>query len=182
MRNLAYLLKQRGWSVVGTDAQIDGLAEWSALQGVHILDESAAYEALATFQLVIYSDALSANHPLLERADAGGTRTMLYSEAAAQLTAAGESVAVAGTHGKSSTAALLAHILIATGHDPTVLLGAGVQDWEGRGARVGSSSLFVIEADEYRDHFLTLTLILTTPIILRHLMRCVTVLVFSWKR
>ncbi len=65
-------------------------------------------------------------------------------------------LAVAGTHGKTTTTAILAHILTETGRDPTAVVGGVLQSW-GTNARVGGSDLFVLEADEYDRTFLCLS-------------------------
>ena len=62
-------------------------------------------------------------------------------------------VAVAGTHGKSTTTALLGHLLVAAGLDPTVEVGAFVPAW-GASVRAGDGAPFVVEADEFGDNFL----------------------------
>lgn len=62
-------------------------------------------------------------------------------------------IAVAGTHGKSTTTAMIGKLLIDNGFDPTVLLGAKVPEWGGN-SRYGKSKYFVIEADEFNDNFL----------------------------
>jgi UDP-N-acetylmuramate--alanine ligase len=62
-------------------------------------------------------------------------------------------LAVTGTHGKSTTTALLGHLLIASGLDPTVEVGAFMKDW-GATVRPGSGAPFVVEADEFGDNFL----------------------------
>lgn len=63
-------------------------------------------------------------------------------------------VAVAGTHGKGTTAAMLGIIMEKAGLDPTVEMGTGLLNWQGRNYRVGKSQYFLCEADEYRDKFL----------------------------
>src|SRR3989344_6300007 len=65
-------------------------------------------------------------------------------------------LAVTGTHGKSSTTAFIGHILSAAGLDPTVQLGASVVTWPLGNARAGTGDYFIVEADEYRHHFLSL--------------------------
>jgi UDP-N-acetylmuramate--alanine ligase len=82
--------------------------------------------------------------------------TMVYHQALGELTRAKQTLAVTGTHGKSSTTSMLAHIFVAAGFDPTALVGAPVPAWGGQNARVGKSPWFIVEADEYRDHFLAL--------------------------
>ncbi len=62
-------------------------------------------------------------------------------------------IAIAGTHGKSTTTAMIGKMMIDNGFDPTVLVGAKVSDWNGN-SRYGKSKYFVIEADEFNDNFL----------------------------
>lgn len=63
-------------------------------------------------------------------------------------------LAVAGTHGKSTTTALLGHLLIGAGLDPTVEVGAVIAEWGGASVRPGDGAPFVVEADEFGDNFL----------------------------
>ena len=63
-------------------------------------------------------------------------------------------VAVAGTHGKGTTTALLARVLEVAGIDPTVEVGANLLDWNKTNYRIGKSKYFICEADEFRDKFL----------------------------
>lgn len=65
-------------------------------------------------------------------------------------------IAVSGTHGKSTTTAMVAKVLEDAGLDPTIVLGAVVPEW-GKNHRVGKSKYFVIEADEFNDNFLNYT-------------------------
>jgi UDP-N-acetylmuramate--alanine ligase len=62
-------------------------------------------------------------------------------------------LAVTGTHGKSTTTALLGHLLVAAGLDPTVEVGAFIRDW-GASVRPGAGAPFLVEADEFGDNFL----------------------------
>jgi len=64
-------------------------------------------------------------------------------------------VAVAGTHGKTTTTSMIALILAEAGRDPTALVGGRVAEWES-GLRLGRDDLFVVEADEYDRSFFTL--------------------------
>jgi UDP-N-acetylmuramate--alanine ligase len=154
MRNIAHLLLARGAAVVAADVNIKALNGAPALRGATLVDEKAAAEMLQDADAVIYSDALETDHPLRIQGRRLGKPLISYHEAIAQLAENFRLVAVAGTHGKSSTTALLAHILVVAGHDPTALVGADLLTW-GCGSRAGKSDLFILEADEFRDHFLS---------------------------
>jgi len=141
MRGLAYLLDKRGKKVGGVDRDYD---------------QMKAEVQLTQSEVLIYSDAVDAGHPLRQLARQKDIPELAYHEALGELAAEYTTIAVAGTHGKSSTTAMLAHIMIEGGLDPTVLVGASVPNWGGKNARVGNSEYLVVEADEYRDHFLSL--------------------------
>jgi len=151
MRGLAYLLAQRGTNVIGSDTQ-QALLQYAA-DLAFVQWTAASSKPLA--DLLIYSDAVPPSDPMRQHAQHAGIRELAYHQAVAELAHSSRLIAVAGTHGKSTTTFMLAHILIEHGQDPTVLIGAGVSTWEGRGARQGQGDLFLLEADEYRDHFLS---------------------------
>jgi UDP-N-acetylmuramate--alanine ligase len=153
MRGLAWLLQAKGKTVRGTDSEIT--AELS--EQFTIAPSSQAKEALASSDLMIYTDAAPADHPLLHHATTHAVPALPYHHAVSQLAQPYTTIAVTGTHGKSSTTAFLAHLLIEAGMDPTVLLGAAIPTWPGHHARLGHSQYLVVEADEYREHFLSLS-------------------------
>lgn len=106
---------------------------------------------------VVYSPAVregSSGYVELEAAEQKGIPTLRLEDLVAELTSEAKLVAITGTHGKSSTTAMTAAILIEGGLDPTVLLGAPVPDWEGHNYKVGKPGLWVIEADDYDRKFL----------------------------
>lgn len=104
--------------------------------------------------LVISSVAYinSGNIEIVEAKKRGLTITT-YPEALAELFNDSWGIAVTGSHGKSTTSAMLGFILEYAGLDPTVVVGSRVNQWKSN-ARVGKSKYFIIEADEYRDAFL----------------------------
>lgn len=156
MRGLAYLLHAQGNTILGTDEQYDHIHTQADFSEYTLAQEDASEELLSAATVVIYSDAVTKNHPLRVLADKLNIFTQSYQEALGEFASHFTTLAVTGTHGKSSTTAFLAHILIESGLDPTVLVGATVPQWNSRNARAGTSNLFVVEADEYRKHFLTL--------------------------
>ncbi len=156
MRGLAYLLASQGKQILGTDTQLPSpLPE--DLSAYMLAPEHAAEELLEKADLIIHTDAAPKSHPLLQHARPKHIPAISYQEGLGQLSADLTTIAVTGTHGKSSTTAMLGHILIKTGHDPSVLVGAPVPGWPGAHARSGKGKFLVVEADEYRNHFLSLT-------------------------
>jgi UDP-N-acetylmuramate--alanine ligase len=107
--------------------------------------------------LVVYTSAVNkSDNPELEAARNRGIRTMRRADFLGELTSSMQTIAVAGTHGKTTTSSMIAHILLEAGLDPMVSIGASVKELGGKNARAGSGSLAVVEADEYDRSFLSL--------------------------
>lgn len=105
---------------------------------------------------VVVSSAVPHDHPELERARSLGLPVIRRAEALAAAVSHGEVVAVAGTHGKTTTTVMTTEALAAAGLDPTGIAGGRVAHWGGN-ARLGGDHLFVVEADEYDKSFLALS-------------------------
>jgi UDP-N-acetylmuramate--alanine ligase len=105
---------------------------------------------------VVVSSAVSQDHPELVRARELGIPVIRRAEALAAAVSAGEVVAVAGTHGKTTTTVMTTEALAAAERNPTGIAGGRVSSWGGN-ARMGGDDLFVVEADEYDKSFLALT-------------------------
>jgi len=99
--------------------------------------------------------AVARDHPELERARAEGIPVVRRADALGQVVGSGTLVAVAGTHGKTTTTVMVTEALAAAGRNPTGLAGGRVASWGGN-ARFGSDALYVVEADEYDRAFLSL--------------------------
>ncbi len=154
MRALAEVLLAGGWQLSGSDLTIDSLA-FLAEAGASIHQGHAREHLPPETGLVVHSDAVAADNPELRRAAELGIPVRSYFEMLALLGVGKHTLAVAGTHGKSSTTAMAAAILVAAGRDPTVLCGAAPLG-QASGGRAGSSDLMLVEACEYRANFLRL--------------------------
>lgn len=108
----------------------------------------------ANVDLVVYSPAVQPGNPELKRAKKLGITSLSYPEALGELTKKYFTIAVSGTHGKSTTAAMTALILIKAGLDPTVIIGTKLKEFKGSNFRIGKREFLVIEADEWRASFL----------------------------
>ena len=104
-------------------------------------------------QLVIHSLAVPKTNPEILQAKKLKIKILSYPEMLGELTQDKFSICIAGTHGKTTTTAMIASILEEAGLDPTVLIGSNLEKFRGN-AKVGKSKYFVIEADEYRSAFL----------------------------
>lgn len=107
-------------------------------------------------QLVIYSPAIPADNPELKEAAKRKIRTISYPEALGEMSKEYFTIAICGTHGKSTTTAITALILEKGGLDPTVVIGTKVREFKNQNFRVGKSKYLVLEACEYKNSFLHL--------------------------
>lgn len=158
MSALALIARHRGVAITGCDSDTSGVgsADLTAL-GVPVWrghDPSHVDGARA----VVVTAAVPRDHPELERARALDVPVVRRADALAELVAGdGRTtvVAIAGTHGKTTTTVMVTEALTAAGRNPTGLAGGRVTAWGGN-ARIGGDELFVVEADEYDRAFLSL--------------------------
>jgi len=157
MSALALIARHRGVAITGCDSDTSGpgIVDLTAL-GVRVSqghDPSHVDGARA----VIVTAAVSPNHPELARARALNIPVVRRADALGELVSGGGArlVAVAGTHGKTTTTVMTTEALSAAGRNPTGLAGGRVASWGGN-ARIGGDDLYVVEADEYDKAFLSL--------------------------
>lgn len=157
MRSLAALLSKRQVKIYGAD-QVITLADRAGLPADYtVVPEDSALPLLSHADRLIYSDSIPATHPLRQAAAQHHIPQQMLFEALGELSQNSITLAVTGTHGKSSTTAMLAHILRDEGHNVSLFLGAGAESSpKGQPTSGGEAEYFVIEADEYRRHFLHL--------------------------
>ena len=147
MAGLAALLEARGLRVSGCDIQLNRLSAWLKGRGVTVceghdpdhIDDSVAW--------VVRSAAVAETHPEIERAVRLGRPVFRRGEVLPWLLAASFSVAVSGTHGKTTTTAFIAQVLRSADRDPSWFVGAEVDALGGLAHR-GEGGTIVVEADE----------------------------------
>ena len=150
MSALAELLVRRGFRVSGCDAN---LATADDLRRLAIeLFEGHNPEHVVGASEVIVTSAMRRDHPELQRAVELGIPITRRAEALGRAVSGGELVAIAGTHGKTTTTVMTTEALKSAGLDPTGVAGGRVGAWNGN-LSVGSDKLFVVEADEYDRSF-----------------------------
>jgi UDP-N-acetylmuramate--alanine ligase len=104
--------------------------------------------------LYVYSDAWIYRGPeILQDAKNTGKPVLSYFEALGQFAKEYKVIAIAGTHGKTTTTSMVAEVMVEAGLDPTVIVGSFVKKF-GSNFRKGNSKYLVVEADEYNRHFL----------------------------
>jgi UDP-N-acetylmuramate--alanine ligase len=107
-------------------------------------------------ELIVYSHAIPQNNPELTKAKKLNIPAISYPQALSLLTQDFFTIAITGTHGKSTTTAMTALTLIDAGLDPTVIVGTKLKEFNNQNYRVGKSKYLVIEACEYKSSFLEL--------------------------
>jgi UDP-N-acetylmuramate--alanine ligase len=153
MSALAELFLRRGVPITGCDANPAGADDLRRL-GVSVEPHDPAHVDHA--RALVVTSAMPKDHPELARARELGIPVVRRAEALGEVTVGRELVAIAGTHGKTTTTVMTATALAAAGRDPTALVGGRVAAWEGN-LRAGSDRLYVVEADEYDRSFLALS-------------------------
>ena len=152
MSPLAEVLLARGFGVSGTDIRASAITERLQAHGAGVRIGHAA-EALNGAATVVCSTAIRSDNPELQAARERGLPIMHRSELLGKLLVGKDGIAVAGTHGKSTTSGMIATILTEAGLDPTAIVGAEVRNLGGH-HRVGSGPQFVLEACESDSSFL----------------------------
>lgn len=151
MSGLAEVLATGGASVSGCDAKRSAATDLLVSRGVRVAighDPSHVDDA----GLVVITSAVRADHPEVDAARAKGVRVMKRAEVLGAIVNAHKSVGVSGTHGKTTTSAMIAVVLESAGLDPTVLVGGMVRNLQ-TNAKTGGGDLLVVEADEYDRTF-----------------------------
>jgi len=149
-----YYLK-KGWCVSGSDLEKTEITQQMEDLGaqVHIGKPKASLIA-KNIQKVIFSPAVQKDHPERVTARKNKIKELSYPEALGELTKEHYTIAISGTHGKSTTTAMLGILLTKAGLDPTVIVGTKLKEFGNTNCRVGKSKYLIIEADEHFASFL----------------------------
>jgi len=151
---IARVLHERGDAVTGSDQAISSFSQALETAGIPVSYGHRA-ENVAGADLVVVSSAVPAENVEVIAAERAGIPVVRRNTFLAELTAGSETIAVAGTHGKTTTTGLIARLLEIAGLEPTFIVGGILEDF-GTNARAGKGRHFVIEADEYDRAFLAL--------------------------
>lgn len=158
MSGIAEVLLQYDLEVSGCDLAPGEATARLAQLGVRI-EHGHSPAHLDGVDLLVVSSAIAADNPEVVAARARGITVVRRAEMLAELMRLKYGIAVAGTHGKTTTTSLVGTLLTEAGLDPTVIVGGRLRV-SGTGARLGASDLMVVEADEYDRSFLSLAPIL----------------------
>ncbi len=152
---LARYFLNKGNIVSGSDLACSETIQALEKEGVEIfLGPHSASNIKKGVDLVIHSPAVSPDNPEIKKAKGLKARVLSYPEALGEVSKKYYTIAVSGTHGKSTTCAMISLILEKAGLDPTVILGTKLKEFGDRNFRPGKSRYLVIEADEWKASFL----------------------------
>ena len=155
MSGIAQILLQSGCDVSGSDLNESPLIEHLRSLGARIFIGHEASH-LGQAQAVVFSSAVAGENPELEDARSGGLPLIHRGQMLAMLMEFRKGISICGTHGKTTTTALVSQLLGDAGLDPTVVVGARLQTL-GSNARLGQGEWMVAEADESDRSFLELS-------------------------
>jgi UDP-N-acetylmuramate--alanine ligase len=155
MSALAQLMLEHGVMVSGSDRDASPVTELLESKGVHVTIPQDAENVPEDADLVVYSDAVPEGNPERLRAAELSIEQQSYFKALGKISEGKRTVAISGTHGKTTTTGMIARVLKDAGASPTAVVGSIVKDFESN-YLPGTSDIFVVEACEYQRHFLNL--------------------------
>jgi UDP-N-acetylmuramate--alanine ligase len=157
MSGIAEILINKGFIVSGSDMYASDNTEHLLKLGAKIFIGHNAVN-INNVELVVYSSAVNLDtNPEIVEAKKQNIPIIRRAEMLAELSRLTYTIAIAGTHGKTTTTSILSLILIRAGIDPTAIVGGRLKDLGGTNARLGQGEWTIVEADEYDRSFLQLT-------------------------
>lgn len=151
---LAQYYLEKGDEVSGSDVVSSSITDDLIKKGAKIVIGPNVAENIKEYDLVIHSPAVKESNPEIVEAELKGIKILSYPQALGELTKNYFTIAVSGTHGKSTTTAMIALILVEAGLDPTVVVGTKLKEFGNSNFRMGKSNYLVIEACEHEESFL----------------------------
>lgn len=151
MSGIAEVLLNLGYRVQGSDLKGSKITERLAGLGAEIFEGQSAAN-LDGAAVVVISSAIKPGNPELDGARAQGLPVVRRADMLAELMRLKSNIAIAGTHGKTTTTTMMAELMVAGGFDPTVING-GIIHAYGSNARMGQGEWMVVEADESDGSF-----------------------------
>jgi UDP-N-acetylmuramate--alanine ligase len=147
MSGIAEVLLNHGYTVQGSDLKASKITNRLVELGATVFEGGQKAENIEHAEVVVISSAIKPGNPELDAARAAGLPIVRRAEMLAELMRLKSNIAVAGTHGKTTTTTLVAELLVKGGIDPTVVNG-GIIHAYGSNARMGQGEWMVVEADE----------------------------------
>ena len=155
MSGIAEILLNQGFRVSGSDMHLTEVTRHLEDMGATVY-EGHDPEYLKDVDVLVYSSAVVLDNPEVVAAQERKIPVIRRAEMLAEVMRLHHGIAVAGTHGKTTTTSMLGLVLIEGGKDPTVIVGGKLHAFGGTNARLGSGEFMVVEADEFDRSFLQL--------------------------
>ncbi len=155
MSGIAEILLDQGFEVSGSDRQPGEITDRLSKLGAKVHKGHSA-KNLGEADVVVYSSAVHQDNPELVAAAEKKIPVIRRAEMLAELMRMKYGIAIAGTHGKTTTTSMTSLILMEGGLDPTVIVGGKLSSFGGTNARLGHGEYIVVEADEFDRSFLQL--------------------------
>ena len=155
MSGLAEILHDRGFTVSGSDMKASPLTEHLQSLGIQVSVPQSPENVKSGIELCIYTAAIAESNPEFQEVKRQGIPTMSRAELLGRIMKNyKEAINVSGTHGKTTTTSMIGEILLEAQMDPTITVGGMMKDIGGN-LRVGKSDVFLAEACEYTNSFLS---------------------------
>ncbi len=151
---LARFFIHHGIKITGSDQSASQLIEKLQQEGIPINIGHAAENISDDCDLIIITNAINEENIEFQAAEERSIPVMTYPQALGILTQEYKTIAITGTHGKTTTTAMSALALIANDADPNVIVGSTITQFDNRNQIIGASDIFLIEACEYKRSFL----------------------------
>lgn len=151
---LAQYYLEKGHKISGSDLTASEITDFLQNKGIDIIIGNKAEHISKDIDLVVYSPAVRPDNPELIKAKSYKIKATTYPKALGEFTKDYYTIAISGSHGKSTTTAMVGLILARAGLDPTVIVGTKLKEFGGSNFRIGKSRYLVIEACEYDGSFL----------------------------
>ena len=154
MSALARYFLARNLPISGSDATRSSITDLLQKEGIKVkIGHKKTYIGSNT-GLVVFNRAIQANNPELSEATRRKIPVVPYAKILGEITRSHETIAITGSHGKTTTTALAGILLMRNKFDPTILIGSNLTELGGKNARIGKSPHLVLEADDFGAAFL----------------------------
>lgn len=154
---LARIYKQKGAQVSGSDLEHWSLIDELNSEGIKTTIGHDTKNIPENCTKVIYSEAIPETNHELQEAKARNIPTQTYFQALGDLSKQYKTIAIAGSHGKTTVTAMATKVLLDAGLDPTVVIGSKMKELDNKNCRLGQTQWLIVEACEYKRSFLSLS-------------------------
>ncbi len=170
MSGIAELLRRHGYTVTGSDIKSNDIVRQLQASGIQVFIGHSA-ENIRGVDLIVFSSAIQTTNPEMQEAERLQIPAIPRAEMLSELMRLKYGIAVAGSHGKTTTTSMISLILVEAKLDPTIVVGGRMDNFGGTNARLGTGNFMVVEADESDGSFnkLTPTIAIVTNVDREHM-------------